>query len=99
MAGTKIGGIKAKEANLAKYGKDFYKNIGRKGGRIKTTGGFAQLEPGKDGLTGPERARAVGDKGGVVGKRGYKFIKIAEKGFAYYEQKNTGKFFKLAINN
>ena len=67
MAGTKIGGIKAKEANLAKYSKDYYKNIGR--------------------------------KGGVVGKRGYKFIKLAEKGFAYYKQKITGELFKLAINN
>lgn len=40
MAGTKAGGIKARESNMKKYGPDFYKNIGAKGGANGTTGGF-----------------------------------------------------------
>jgi hypothetical protein len=32
MAGTKAGGIKARETNYLKYGADFYKRIGAKGG-------------------------------------------------------------------
>lgn len=99
MAGTKQGGLKTAATNREKYGKDFYKNIGQKGGRLGHTGGFAHLEPGKDGLTGPERAKTVGDRGGLIGKRGYRFVKFAEKGSAYYVRKSTGQFIKLAINN
>ena len=53
MAETKQGGLKTAATNREKYGKDFYKNIGQKGGRLGHTGGFAHPEPGKDGLTGP----------------------------------------------
>lgn len=41
MSGTKIGGMKAAKTNLEKYGSDFYKRIGAKGGRNGHTGGFA----------------------------------------------------------
>ena len=41
MTQTKIGGAKAAATNKAKYGKDFYKIIGAKGGRNGHTGGFA----------------------------------------------------------
>ena len=34
MAGTKAGGLKAAATNKAKYGKDFYSRIGKKGGKI-----------------------------------------------------------------
>lgn len=34
------------------------------------SGGFACLEKGADGLTGPERARISGAKGGRISKRG-----------------------------
>lgn len=47
MAGTKQGGLKTAATNREKYGKDFYKNIGQKGGRLGHTGGFAHPEPGK----------------------------------------------------
>lgn len=42
-------------------------------------GGFACLEKGRDGLTGPERARILGAKGGRISKRGpsKKLTKIA----------------------
>ena len=61
MAGTKIGGIKARKANLERYGKDFYRNIGRKGG-LKTgvIKGFA---------ANPELARKAGAIGGRKSRR------------------------------
>lgn len=69
MAGTKIGGLKAARTNTTKYGKDFYAEIGRKGGRLGKTGGFASTLVGKDGLTGRERARLAGKEGGKISKR------------------------------
>lgn len=76
MAGTKAGGLKAKLRNLEKD-PDFYKNIGRKGGKNGHTGGFASMLVGKDGLTGSERASLVGQRGGRISKRG-KAIKKGE---------------------
>lgn len=70
MSGTKLGGIRAAATNKKKYGKGFYALIGRKGGKNGHTGGFASEEPGKDGLTGPERAKIAGQKGGVISRRG-----------------------------
>lgn len=70
MSGTKLGGIRAAATNKKKYGKEFYALIGRKGGKNGHTGGFASEEPGKDGLTGPERAKIAGQKGGVISRRG-----------------------------
>ena len=57
----------------AKYGenwRDKMKEIGRRGGQRGVSGGFACLERGSDGLTGPERARISGAKGGRISKRG-----------------------------
>lgn len=61
MAGTKEGGMKARATNLAKYGVDYYANIGRKGGQNGHTGGFA---------SNPELARIAGAKGGRNSRRG-----------------------------
>ena len=61
MAGTKAGGMKAAATNKTKYGKDFYAEIGRKGGRNGHTGGFA---------ANPELAKIAGAKGGRISKRG-----------------------------
>lgn len=61
MAGTKAGGRKAAKTNRAKYGSDFYAEIGRKGGHNGHTGGFA---------SNPELARIAGAKGGRKSKRG-----------------------------
>lgn len=70
MAGTKAGGQKTAKTNIEKYGEDYYRNLGRKGGRNGHTGGFADPNPGKDGLTGPERAKYYGRIGGTISRRG-----------------------------
>jgi len=59
MAGTKAGGKKAAEKNLAKN-PNFYAEIGRKGGKNGHTGGFA---------ANPELARIAGAKGGRISRR------------------------------
>ena len=70
MSGTKVGGAKAAYTNKLIHGLDFYARIGAKGGRNGHTGGFNSNKVGKDGLTGFERARIVGAKGGKISKRG-----------------------------
>ena len=60
MSGTKIGGAKAAKTNIERYGNDFYKQIGAKGGRNGHTGGFA---------ANPALARIAGAKGGRKSKR------------------------------
>lgn len=69
MAGTKEGGKKAAARNKALYGEDFYVRQGAKGGKKGKTGGFASKKVGKDGLTGVERARIAGAKGGEKSRR------------------------------
>lgn len=59
MAGTKAGGLKAAQKNLAKD-PNFYARIGAKGGKKGTTGGFA---------ANPELARIAGAKGGKISRR------------------------------
>lgn len=61
MAGTKVGGKKAAMTNKRLYGNDFYKELGRKGGKNGHTGGFA---------ANPDLARIAGAKGGRTSKRG-----------------------------
>lgn len=61
MAGTRAGSMKAKQTVYERYGKDFYREIGRIGGRNGHTGGFA---------SNPELAREAGRKGGRVSRRG-----------------------------
>ncbi len=70
MSGTLIGGKKAAQTNKERYGKDWYAQIGRMGGRNGHTGGWASETVGKDGLTGPERATKWGAIGGKKSKRG-----------------------------
>ena len=69
MAGTKAGAAKAVIKTKEKHGEDFYKKIGKTGGKHSMNGGFASEKIGEDGLTGPERARVAGYKGGVISKR------------------------------
>ena len=61
MAGTKEGGKKAAATNKAKYGDDFYREMGRIGGRKGHTGGFA---------SNPALAREAGRLGGLISRRG-----------------------------
>ena len=60
MPGTKAGGRKAAATNMKKYGSEFYKRIGSKGGQNGHTGGFA---------ANPALARVAGAKGGRASKR------------------------------
>ena len=70
MAGNKAGGAKAAATNIKKYGKDFYKRIGRKGGSNGNTGGFAANN---------ELAKRAGKKGGENSRRSTK-IKLEMNG-------------------
>lgn len=63
MAGTKEGGRKARETNYKEHGRDFYKRIGRIGGKAPnmTPKGFAANK---------ELASRAGKIGGMISKRG-----------------------------
>lgn len=61
MSGTVEGGRKAAATNKKRYGADFYKVNGAKGGRNGHTGGFAANR---------ELARIAGAKGGKISRRG-----------------------------
>lgn len=61
MSGTKAGGLKAAATNKKLYGKDFFRNIGRKGGQNGHTGGFASNH---------ELAVRAGRLGGKKSRRG-----------------------------
>lgn len=61
MAGTRIGGLKAAATNRERHGDDFYVKIGRRGGKLGHTGGFA---------ANPALARIAGAIGGRKSKRG-----------------------------
>ena len=63
MAGTKAGGLKVRETNIKLHGIDFYKRIGRMGGKAG--------DPTKKGFASNiERAKKAGAKGGKISKRG-----------------------------
>lgn len=70
MAQTKEGIKKAVATMRKKYGDDYFKKMGAKGGAKGTTGGFASKKVGADGLTGIERSSLVGAKGGRISRRG-----------------------------
>ena len=69
MVQTSAGGKKTAQTIKEKLGIDFYREIGRKGGKNGHTGGFASNVIGRDGLTGKERARIAGRKGGTISRR------------------------------
>lgn len=60
MSGNRLGGLRAAATNKARYGEDYYKRLGRVGGRISRAGGFAKDR---------ELARAAGRKGGLASHR------------------------------
>lgn len=61
MSGTKAGGLKAAATNKQRYGENFYRDMGRKGGQNGHTGGFA---------ANPALAKIAGSKGGKISRRG-----------------------------
>lgn len=60
MSGTKEGGAAAAKTNVKKYGKDFYRKIGAKGGEKGKTGGF---------FANRDLARKAGKLGGSISRR------------------------------
>ena len=62
MSGSRLGGLKAAETNKQKYGREFYQNIGRKGGKACVPKGFALMDI--------EKIKNAGRKGGKLSKRG-----------------------------
>lgn len=68
MGGTRAGGLKAAAKNKQRN-PNFYADIGRVGGSKSNNGGFASNKPGRDGLTGPQRASKYGYIGGVASRR------------------------------
>ena len=71
MAGTIEGGRKAAETNKERYGDEFYQTIGSYGGQSgdPSKKGFASQIIGRDGMTGRERAREAGSRGGRNSRR------------------------------
>jgi hypothetical protein len=62
MSGTAAGGRLAAQKNKQKYGSDFYRKIGSKGGQQGHTGGFAAGDEGRKrasywGAIGGRRSR------------------------------------------
>lgn len=84
MAGNKIGGLKASKTNRERYGEDYYKEMGRKGGMNGHKGGFA---------SNPELARMAGAKGGRNSTRGESLQKKLDEVFSEYIEKqfNEGR--------
>lgn len=81
MTGTKAGGLKAAATNKARYGEDFYKVNGAKGGRNGHTGGFASNR---------ELARTAGRNGGLHSRRGWIAVSRTDKAIIW-RKKVTGE--------
>lgn len=63
MAGTKAGAAKARQRLIEKYGEDFFRHIGKRGGAKKSPlKGFGSMSA--------EKRIAAGRKGGTVSRRG-----------------------------
>ncbi len=60
MAGTRLGGMKARDTNKTRFGADFYRRIGVLGGKLSKGGGFA---------VDRELAVRAGQIGGKVSRR------------------------------
>lgn len=63
MAGTKAGGLAARDTNYERQGGDFYRKIGAKGGSKGRTGGF---------YANRDLASHYGKLGGSISRRGRK---------------------------
>lgn len=76
MSGTRKGGRSAAITNKERYGEDFYKKIGAKGGKLGRTGGF---------YVNRKLASTAGKKGGSISRRG---IYLAQSGTKAEELEN-----------
>lgn len=66
MVATKEGAKKAAKTNIERYGEDFYRNLGRKGGKNNKHPRYFELHP--------EVAQEAGRRGGKASKRGKKTV-------------------------
>ena len=70
MGGTTQGGHQASQTNKQRYGEDYYKRIGIKGGKV----GGPEYQKGGSKPTGfaanIERAKAAGSIGGRISRKG-----------------------------
>ena len=82
IGGTHAGGVKARETNYARHGRDYVSRIGAIGGRAGDTGGF---------YGHPERAAKAGSKGGTHSRKGYKFLGENEDGDLLYQRYDNGE--------
>lgn len=57
MSGTKAGGIKCAITNKARHGENYYREMGKRGGKVHCKKGFG---------SNPELARIAGRKGGLA---------------------------------
>lgn len=72
MPGTKVGGLKTRKTVISKYGKDYYRNLGRLGGSVKSPNkGFGvDKRTWFEKLIGkPKHAQVAGQLGGRRSKR------------------------------
>lgn len=81
MAGNKVGGQQAAKTNIKRYGKNFYKRIGKIGGQARGMKGFA---------VNIDLARKAGSIGGKRGKRGYRIVQ-EDPSNLYYLDIKTGE--------
>lgn len=89
MAGSKKGGAKASQIMKEKYGEDYYRELGRRGG--KNTGalkGFSAY---------PDKAKEYGKTAGKKSKRGYKWLEDLD-GYRYYTSKQDGNTYRFRID-
>ena len=82
MGGTHAGGIAARDTNYERYGRDFFRNIGRRGGRLGRGGGFA---------ANPALAKIAGGRGGRNSRKGLRMVEELSDGRVRYIVKKTGE--------
>lgn len=71
MGGTVRGGLKAAATNKARHGKDFYKKLGRRGGKKGKADGVI-----KGFAANRELARSAGALGGRISRKGPKIANL-----------------------
>lgn len=70
MSGSRIGGLKCRDKNIAREA-NFYGRIGKVGGKNSNTGGYAKVIKCNCNLFGYEHTKSQcdGKKGGTISKR------------------------------
>ena len=84
MSGSTKGGQLAAKTNKDRYGEDFYKNIGRKGGSTYT-------DKAKGFAANPALAKEAGRIGGLKTRRGFKWLGNVGKKRGRFMNKETGE--------